>query len=133
MATKYAGKQGLVYASIDGVAAPILVGACREFTIDLTTDKIDVTEFGAVNKTAVLGFPAARGTIAGFWASDDTTLRQAAGSVGGTIIALYPTSTLMTKFFGGPAWLDMSLREAVDTAVTTTFNWEARGSMVNNL
>jgi hypothetical protein len=133
MATKYAGKNGLVYMSIDGVSPPILVGGMRAFTLDLSTEKIDVTEFGATNKTAVLCFPAARGTIEGFWASDDTTLRQAAQSAAGTIIALYPTSTLMAKFFGGPAWVDMSLREAVDAAVTLTGNWEARGNMVNNL
>lgn len=133
MATKYAGRNSLVYASVDGTTAPVLVGACRAFTLDGTTDKIDVTEFGASNKSAVLGFAAARGTIEGFWASDDGTLRQAASSPGGTIIALYPTASQMSKFFGGPAWLDMSLRSAVDQAVTTTYNWEARGSMVNNL
>ena len=133
MATKYAGKNGLVYMSTSGTGSPVLVGGMRAFTLDLTTDKIDVTEFGATNKTAVLGFPAARGTIEGFWASDDTTLRQAAGSLDGTNLALYPTSAIMSKYFGGPAWVDQSLREAVDQAVTMTGNWEARGNMINQL
>src|SRR5262249_4848213 len=134
MATKYAGRNGLVYCDPTGAgSAMVLVGALRAFTLDLSTDKIDVTEFGATNKTAVLGFPAARGTIEGFWASDDTTLRQAAASVDGTNIALYPTSSIMTKYFGGPAWVDMSLREAVDAALPLTGNWEARGNMSNAL
>ena len=133
MATKYAGKTGLVYISTSGTGAPALVGGLRAFTLDLTTDKIDVTEFGATNKTAVLGFPAARGTFEGFWASDDTTLRQASQSPDGCNFAVYPTSNAMSKYFGGPAWVDFGLRQAVDAAVTLTGNWEARGNMINQL
>jgi hypothetical protein len=133
MAIKYAGKNGLVYMSVDGASAPVLVGGMRAFTLDLSTDKIDVTEFGATNKTAVLGFPAARGTIEGFWSADDSTLRAAANSLSGTNLALYPMSAMMNRYFGGPAWVDYSLRTAVDTAVTMTGNWEARGSMTNAL
>jgi hypothetical protein len=133
MAIKYAGKNGLVYMSVDGISAPVLVGGCRAFTLDMTTDKIDVTEFGQTNKTAVLGFPAARGTIDGFWAADDTTIRTAAQSLNGTNLALYPTSAIMTRYFGGPAWVDYSMRTDVNQAVTMTGNWEARGSMINTL
>jgi hypothetical protein len=134
MATKYAGRNGLVYCDPNGTgAAMVMVGALRAFTLDGTTDKIDVTEFGALNKTAVLGFPAARGTMEGFWASDDNTMRQASLSLVGCFIAVYPSSTQMTRYYGGPAWLDMSLRTAVDQAVTTTYNWEARATMINQL
>ena len=133
MATKYAGKSGLVYMSTSGTGSVVLVGGMRAFTLDLTTDKIDVTEFGATNKTAVLGFPAARGTIEGFWATDDSTLRSASSSADGTNIALYPSSSAMTRYFGGPAWVDFGLRTAVDAAVTLTGNWEARGNMLNQL
>jgi hypothetical protein len=133
MAIKYAGRNGLVYLSPDAASAPVLAGGFRAFTLDLSTDKIDVTEFGALNKTEVLGFPAARGTIEGFWAADDNTLRSAANSLTGTNIALYPHSAMMTRYFGGPAWVDYSIREAVDSAVTITGNWTARGSMTNQL
>ena len=133
MATKYAGKSGLVYMSTSGTGSVVLVGGMRAFTLDLTTDKLDVTEFGATNKTAVLGFPAARGTIEGFWATDDSTLRSASSSADGTNIALYPSSSAMTRYFGGPAWVDFGLRTAVDAAVTLTGNWEARGNMLNQL
>jgi hypothetical protein len=133
MAVKYAGRNGLVYLSVDAVTPPVLAGGFRAFTLDLSTDKIDVTEFGATNKTEVLGFPAARGTIEGFWAADDSTLRSAANSQSGTQIALYPHSAMMTRYFGGPAWVDYSIREAVDTAITITGNWTARGSMTNAL
>ncbi len=133
MAVKYHGKGGLVYMSTTGTGSPVLVGGMRAFTLDNTADNVDTTEFGATNRTSVLGFPGANGTIEGFWASDDTTLRQAAQSTDGTILALYPSANTMTKYFGGPAWVDYSLRTAVDAAVTLTGNWRARGNMVNTL
>jgi hypothetical protein len=133
MATKYAGKTGLVYMSTTGTGSPVLVGGMREFTIDNTTEDIDTTEFGATNRTSVQGFPASRGTIGGFWASDDSTPRSAANSADGTNIALYPSSNAMSRYFGGPAFVDMSMRTAVDQAVGITLNWRSRGNMINQL
>lgn len=133
MAVKYAGKDGLVYMSTTGAGAPVLVGGMRGFTIDNTSEDIDTTEFGATNRTSVQGFPASRGTLDGFWASDDSTLRTAATSADGTNIALYPSRNAMTRYFGGPAFIDMSLATAVDRAVGVTGNWRSRGNMVNAL
>jgi hypothetical protein len=133
LAIKYAGKSGLVYMSTTGAGSPVLVGGMRAFTIDNSTTDIDTTEFGAVNRTSVQGFPAANGTIEGFWASDDTTLRTASQSSDGTNLALYPSSNAMGKYFGGPAWVDMNVRTAVDQAVGLTANWRSRGNMVNQL
>jgi hypothetical protein len=133
MAIKYAGTQGLVYLSTSGSSSPVLVGGMRAFTIDNSTDEIDTTEFGATNRTSVQGFPTSRGTLEGFWATDDTTLRQAATSPDGTNMAVYPSRNAMTKYFGGPSWVDMSLNSAVDAAVTLTGNWRARGNMINAL
>jgi hypothetical protein len=133
MAVKYSGASGLVYLSTTGTGTPVLVGGLRAFTIDNSTDEIDTTEFGASNRTSVQGFPSSNGTLEGFWATDDTTLRQAATSPDGTNMALYPSRNAMTKYFGGPAWVDMSLNTAVDAAVTTTGNWRSRGNMINVL
>lgn len=131
--TKYAGRNGVVYMSVSGSTSAIPVGGFRAFTMDGTQDDIDTTEFGAGNRTSVLGFPNYRGTIEGFWASDDTTLRQAATATDGTHIYLYPSSSAPSKYIGGPAWVDMSLRSAVDQAVGVTANFRARGTWVNAL
>jgi hypothetical protein len=133
MATKYSGAQGLIYLSSSGSGTPVLAGGFRAFTLDNSRDDIDTTEFGASNKTSVLGFPSSRGTFEGFWATDDTTLRDAANSPDGTNIAVYPSRNAMARYFGGPAWVDFSLRTAVDAAVTITGNWRSRGNMVNSL
>lgn len=133
MATKYPGKNGLIYMSTSDGGAMVLLGGMREFTMDGSTEKIDTTEFGATNRTSVQGFPAFRGTLGGFWASDDTTLKSASQSADGMKIYLYPSSNAMSKWIGGPAWIDMSLRSAVDGAVGLTAEFEARGPWTNNL
>jgi len=133
LATKYHGKTMLAYVSTSGSGSPVLVGALRALTVDNTVDDVDTTEFGALNRTSVIGFPASRGTFEGFWASDDTTMRQASQSPDGCNLAIYPSSLVMTKYLGGPAWVDMSMRGAVDAAVTTTYNWRARGNIINQL
>ena len=133
MAVKYSGANGLIYMSSTGTGAPVLAGGFRAFTLDNSRDDIDTTEFGASNKTSVLGFPSSNGTVEGFWASDDTTLRAASDSPDGTNIALYPSRNAMNKYFGGPAWVDFSLSSAVDQAVTIRGNWRSRGNMINQL
>lgn len=133
MPVKYPGKNGVVYLSTSGTSAAVPVGGFRAFTMDGSTEKIDVTSFGASNRESVQGFPAFRGTLEGFWLSDDTTLRQASASTDGTNLYLYPSSNAVSKWIGGPAWIDMSLRSAVDQAVGTTANFEARGAWTNNL
>lgn len=133
MAVKYAGKNGVVYLSTSGTSAAVAVGGFRAFTMDGSTEKIDVTSFGATNRESVQGFPAFRGTIEGFWLSDDTTLKSASSSADGTNLYLYPSSNATSKWIGGPAWIDMSLRSAVDQAVGVSANFEARGAWTNNL
>ena len=133
MAVKYSGANGLIYMSSTGTGAPVLAGGFRAFTIDNSRNFIDTTEFGATNATSVQGFPASSGTFAGFWATDDTTMRDAANSPDGTNIAMYPSRFAMSRYFGGPAWVNYSLNTAVDAAVTITGNWTSRGNMVNSL
>ena len=133
MATKYHAKNGVIYMSTSGSTAAIPVGGFREYTIDLSTTDVDTTEFGATNMTSVIGFPSGRGTLGGFWASDDTTLKTASASTDGTNMYIYPSSNAASKYLAVQAWVDMSLRGAVDAAVGTTANWRARGTITNNL
>lgn len=133
MAVKYHGKRGLVYCSTSGTGPLVLVGGLRAFTLDNSRDLVDTTEFGAVNRTSVLGFPAGRGTFEGFWASDDSTLQQASVSPDGCQLAIYPSRDAMTRYWACPAWLDYSNRSAVDQAVTSTSNFTANGNIINLL
>jgi hypothetical protein len=133
MSIKYHAKNGLLYLATTGSGTPALVPGLREYTMDGTQDDVDTTEFGATNRTSVLGFPAYRATAGGFWTSDDTTIRQASQSADGSIFYIYPSRNAMTKYIGGPAWVDLSLRGAVDAAVGTSLNIRANGTWTNNL
>lgn len=133
MSVKYHGKKGLVYLSASGTTAASSVGGMRGFTLDLSRDSVDVTEFGDTNRTYVVGFPAFQGTLDGFFATDVTLLTSAQNSADGTNIYLYPTSDAITKWAGGPAFLDSSIRTAVDQAVAVSANFRARGAWTNNL
>ena len=82
MAVKYSGANGLIYMSSTGTGAPALAGGFRAFTLDNSRNFIDTTEFGASNATAVQGFPASSGTFEGFWATDDTVMRDASKRTG---------------------------------------------------
>lgn len=131
--TKYHAKTGVVYMSISGTTNAIAVGGFRAYTLDGSQEKVDTTEFNAGNRTSVQGFPAYRGTLEGFWCSDDTTLRQGSQSSDGCHLYIYPSANAPSKYAGGPAWVDMSLRGAVDAAVGTTAAFEARGTWANVL
>src|ERR1044072_1868393 len=96
--TKYHGKNGVVYMSTSGSGTAVPVGGFRAYTFDGSTDDVDTTEVGATTRTSVIGFPALRGTLAGFWGSDDSTLRQAANSADGTNIYIYPSSNAPSRY-----------------------------------
>lgn len=133
MSVKYHGKRGIVYVSPDSSSDAIYVGAIRGFTLDMTKDYVDVTEFGSANKEYVAGFQNFIGTLDGFWASDISTVQSANNSVAGTHIYLYPSQDASSKYIGGPAFLDASIRSAVDQAVVQNANFRARGTWVNEL
>jgi hypothetical protein len=98
------------------------------WTLDMPTDKIDDTCMGDGNKTYVPSWKDLKGTIKFIWndASDD--LYSAADSTDGVKIYLYPASTAITKYFYGPAWLDVSLAGDVNGLVDGQANFAANGT-----
>lgn len=130
---KYHGKRGQVYLSATGSAAAAPAGTIRGFTLDASRDYPEVTEFQDPNKTYVVGLPNFVGTLDGFFASDQSPIFAAAASVDGCNIYLYPTIDAPSKWIGGPAFLDATIRTAVDQAVVETANFRARGAWTNNL
>ncbi len=130
---KYHGKRGIVYLSTSGTTAASAVGTIRGFTLDLSRDYPEVTEFGDTNKTYVVGLPNFTGTLDGFFASDQSPIMTAQQSVNGVNIYLYPSSDAISKWIGGPGFLDATIRTAVDQAVVETANFRANGAWTNNL
>jgi hypothetical protein len=124
----YAGRKGVVYISTTGTGTATNVIKLTTWTLDSSTDKIDVTSFGDANKTYVQGLKDIKGTIAGWF--DDTEAKPFTGadSTDGIKMYLYPSADAPTKFWSGPAWLDVSVNTNVAGAIAISGNFAANGS-----
>lgn len=125
----HAGRTGVVYLAIEastGVATSCI--KLNAWTLNLQTDKFEVTSFGDSNKTYVQGLKDIQGTISGFW--DDTETKPFAGAASSTGVKLYlyPDSTSSSKYAYGTAWLDASIETPVGGAVTISANFAAASS-----
>lgn len=127
----YAGRVGVVYMSTTGSGTASTVIKLNHWTINRTTDKIEVTSFGDTNKTYVQGLPDLQGTLSGFWDDTESKPFTAAASSTGCKLYLYPSSDITTKYWYGPAWLDISMDTAVNGAVGITSQFVANGSWSN--
>jgi hypothetical protein len=124
---KYHGKKGVVYISTSGSGNASSI-QLTEWTLNMATDKVEVTSFGDANKTYVQGLKDTQGTINGFWDSADTKLFDAADSTDGIKMYLYPSSDASGLYFYGPAWLDASITTGVGSAVAMNGSFVANGS-----
>jgi hypothetical protein len=131
MAAPYAGRKGVVYmsTSASGTASSCL--QLNQWTINRTTDKIEVTSFGDTNKTYVQGLPDVQGTIGGFWNDGESKPFTGAASSDGVKFYLYPSSDAPTKYWYGLAWFDITMETQVSGAVTLTGNFAAANSWSN--
>jgi hypothetical protein len=128
----YAGRKGVVYMSTSGSGNASNVIKLTQWTLNQATDKIEVTAFGDANKTYVQGLKDLQGTFAGFY--DDTEAKpfQAADSSDGVKLYLYPSADTPTKYWYGPAWIDVSIDTGVSAAVTISGSFAANGSWGRN-
>lgn len=124
----YAGRKGVVYLSATGSGTATSVLKITQWTLDQSTDKIDVTAFGDSNKTYVQGLKDVKGSFRGFF--DDTEVKPFTGadSTDGVKLYLYPSSDVTTKYWYGPAWLDASVDCGVSGAVSISGSFAANGA-----
>lgn len=129
----YPGRNAVVYMSTTGSGAATVVVKLNKWTINRTTDKIEVTAFGDTNKTYVQGLPDLQGSFGGTW--DDTESKPFTGSSSSTGVFLYfyPSSNAPGKNWQGPAWVDVSMDVPVSGAPTITCNFAANGSWTMNM
>ena len=125
---RYHGNKGVVYGSVTGTGTAVNMVSLSAWTLDMATDKVEVTAFGDLNKTYVQGLRDIKGTLSGFWDSADDSLFDASESADGMKLYLYPASTAATIYFYGPAFIDASINVSVSGAVTVSGNFVANGS-----
>ena len=125
---RYHGKSGVVYLSTTGSGAATTTTSLSGWTLDLSTDKVEVTAFGDLNKTYVQGLKDIKGTLTGFLDDAGLSLFTGADSTDGVRMYLYPSSASPTVYWYGPAWLDASIAVPVGGANTLSGNFVASGA-----
>ena len=125
---RYHGNKGVVYSSITGSGTATSVASLSKWSLNMATDKVDVTAFGDLNKTYVQGLRDVKGTLSGFWEDSQDVLFDGSESTDGVKLYLYPASTAPTVYFYGPAWLDASIDVGVSGAVTLSGSFVANGA-----
>ena len=128
----YPGRKGVVYLSTSGSGTASAVLHLNNWSVDGSTDKIEVTSFGDANKTYVQGLADIKGSFSGFFDDAETKIVTAAASSDGCKMYLYPSSDAPTKYKCGPAWLDASITTNVSGAVSINGNFVANGSWANS-
>ncbi len=111
--------------SASGNAAPVI--GMSEWSIDRSSDKPEVTEFGAANKSYVRGLSDVSISFSGFWDNTDDSLYSASESADGVKMYLYPDRLNDEKFWSGPAWVDMSMSVSATGAISVSGTAMANG------
>lgn len=117
--------------SASGTAVP--VASLTSWSLDMNTDKIDVTSFGDTTKTYVQGLPDLTGRFEGNWDDTEATLMAARASADGAKLYLYPSLDAATKYAYGVAWLDASMNVDVNGAVKVSGTFSAASAWGINL
>lgn len=125
---RYHGKKGVLYLSTTGAGTASAVVGISSWSLDMSTDKVDVTALGDSNKTYVQGLKDLQGSFEGFWDDTESKPFTGADSASGVKLYLYPSSDAPTKYWYGPAWLDVSLDTGVTDAVGISGSFVANGA-----
>ena len=87
-----------------------------------------MTAFLDANKVYVQGLKDVSGTIGGFWDDTEEKLFQAADSIDGNKMYLYPSTDAISRYWYGPAWMDASINVGVGDSISMSANFSANGN-----
>ena len=126
---KIAGRNAVIYMAPTTAAAASLITYQNSWSLEFTTDKIEVTSFGDSTKTYVAGIADATGQFAGFY--DDASAQTYTAAIDGLSrrFYLYPNSALTTQYFFGTIFADMTINADVAGAVQVSATWNAATPM----
>lgn len=125
------GRNGIVYfgitqsAGVSAAASP--VAFLTDWTVNKTTDKVDVTAMGDSNKTYVAGLPDASGDFSGWYDYFTPQTYTAAGDGIPRNFYLYPNTNNPADYFYGTILADFAAAGGVSAAVSLKATWSAAG------
>jgi len=90
-------------------AVPVPLASMNSWTLNMARNKADVTSFGDPNLVYVQGLPDLKGTMGGWYDSDDLAIFDAALGEVAVLLELVPSTLLPTMMWKGLGWLDASI------------------------
>lgn len=124
--SRHHGRNGQVYISVTSGAAATPCAFQASWSINMVTDKQDVTAFGDGNKVYVAGLPDSSGDFSGFW--DDATSQTYIAATDGLPrnMYLYPDiSNQPNVYWFGTVLPDFSADGAIGGPVNAKSTWNA--------
>jgi hypothetical protein len=123
----------MVYIGLANNVAAQPAAYLSDWTVNMTTQKVDVTALGDTNVTYVAGLPNADGDFTGFY--DTATAQTYAAAQDGLArnFYLYPSlinSVAPEQYFFGTILADFTVAGGVSSAVTMKSSWSAASQIV---
>lgn len=127
MAGRTHGRNGVIYIDVSSAAngSAQTVSYLNEWTLDMASDKVEVTAFGDTTKTYVQGLPDASGSMSGFLNMGTTTFSYLTNNSGARKLYLYPDSGTSGTYFFCTAYFDASYAGSTGDALKVSMNWAA--------
>ena len=121
------GKEGIVGIKV-GAGTMTAIGNVSDWTLDMSTDKVETTALGDGNKKYVIGLKDVSGSFTAFWDKLDDAIFEAAEASGGCVIGIWPAGAGSPQGWEGPAWLDASIKGGATSAITIDATFVANGT-----
>jgi hypothetical protein len=122
---RIAGRRGRVYVAVASGGTPAPLPFVATWTLQESTDKIEVTALEDTTKTYVGGLPDAQGQFAGFYDSATAQTYTAASDGVARGFYLYPDLTQTGTYWWGTVLPDFSIDGDVAGAVKMSASWAA--------
>jgi hypothetical protein len=123
-------RNGMVYIGLANNVAAQPAAYLSDWTVNMTTQKVDVTALGDTNVTYVAGLPNADGDFTGFY--DTATAQTYAAAQDGLSRNFYLYPSLVGaqganpgQYFFGTILADFTVAGGVSSAVTMKSSWSA--------
>lgn len=119
------GSKGQIMMDPTGGATAVALASMNAWTLNMARNKADVTSFGDPNLVYVQGLPDIKGTLGGWYDSDDLAIFDAALGEVAVMLKLIPSTLLATMFWTGLGWLDASIDVKATGAISLAGNFVA--------
>src|SRR5215831_2128718 len=126
---RLAGRNGRLYAGIGSAGTAEPIAYLSKWSLKFTTDKYDVTAFGATTKVYVAGLPDCPGDYSGFYDNATAQLYTAATDGVARKFYLYPDNTNTAQYWFGTAIFDFSVDGDLGSSVNVSGSFAAASAV----